>query len=53
VEEPNTSGKGCSDYADPQRTGKAAACGPKSKMPLGFLQQGPLTSRLRGGGRET
>jgi hypothetical protein len=24
--------------------------GPQSKMPLGFLQQGPLTSRLRGGG---
>jgi hypothetical protein len=26
--------------------------GPQSKMPLGFLQQGPLTSRLRGGGEE-
>jgi hypothetical protein len=25
--------------------------GPQSKMPLGFLQQGPLTSRLKGGGR--
>jgi hypothetical protein len=24
--------------------------GPQSKMPLGFLQQGPLTARLRGGG---
>jgi hypothetical protein len=28
VEEPNSSGKGCSNYADPQRTGKAAACWP-------------------------
>jgi hypothetical protein len=26
--------------------------GPQSKMPPGFLQQGPLTSRLRGGGEE-
>jgi hypothetical protein len=26
--------------------------GPQSNMPLGFLQQGPLTSRLRGGGEE-
>jgi hypothetical protein len=26
VEEPNALGKGCRDYADPQRTGKAAAC---------------------------
>jgi hypothetical protein len=26
--------------------------GPQSKMPLGFLQQGPLTSRLRGGVEE-
>jgi hypothetical protein len=26
--------------------------GPQSKMPLGFLQQGPLTSRLRGRGEE-
>jgi hypothetical protein len=26
--------------------------GPQSKMPLGFLQQGPLTSRLREGGEE-
>jgi hypothetical protein len=26
--------------------------GPQSKMPLRFLQQGPLTSRLRGGGEE-
>ena len=26
--------------------------GPQSKMPLGFLQQGPLTSRLRGGERK-
>jgi hypothetical protein len=26
--------------------------GPQSKMPLGFLQQGPLTSRLKGGGEE-
>jgi hypothetical protein len=26
--------------------------GPQSKMPLGFLQQGPLTSCLRGGGEE-
>jgi hypothetical protein len=25
--------------------------GPQSNMPLGFLQQGPLTSRLRGGGK--
>jgi hypothetical protein len=28
VEKPNTLGKGCSDYADPQGTGKAAACWP-------------------------
>jgi hypothetical protein len=48
VEEPNTSGTGCSSYADPE--GRLA--GPQSKMPLGFLQQGPLTSRLRGGGEE-
>jgi hypothetical protein len=27
--------------------------GPQSKMPLGFLQQGRLTSRLRKGGRGT
>jgi hypothetical protein len=27
--------------------------GPQSKMPLGFLQQGPLTFRLMGGGRGT
>jgi hypothetical protein len=27
--------------------------GPQSKMPLGFLQQGPLTSGLRGGAEET
>jgi hypothetical protein len=26
--------------------------GPQSTMPLGFLHQGPLTSRLRGGGEE-
>jgi hypothetical protein len=26
--------------------------GPQFKMPLGFLQQGPLTSRLRGGEEE-
>jgi hypothetical protein len=26
--------------------------GPQSNMPLGFLQQGPLTSRLSGGGEE-
>jgi hypothetical protein len=26
--------------------------GPQSNMPLGFLQQGPLTSRLRGGGKK-
>jgi hypothetical protein len=26
--------------------------GPQSKMPLGFLQWGPLTSRLSGGGKE-
>jgi hypothetical protein len=26
--------------------------GPQSKMPLGFLQQGPLTARLGGGGEE-
>jgi hypothetical protein len=26
VEEPNTSGKGCSDYGNPQRTEKATAC---------------------------
>jgi hypothetical protein len=26
--------------------------GPQSKMPLGFLQEGPLTARLRGGGEE-
>jgi hypothetical protein len=26
---------------------------PQSKMPLGFLQQGPLTARLWGGGRRT
>jgi hypothetical protein len=26
--------------------------GPQSNMPLGFLQQGPLTSRLRGGGEK-
>jgi hypothetical protein len=52
VEEPNTPGKGCSSYADPQGTGTAAARWPPVKMPLGFLQQGPLTSRLRGGGEE-
>jgi hypothetical protein len=50
VEEPNTSGKGCSSYADPQGTETAAAHW--SKMPLGFLQHGPLTFRLRGGGEE-
>jgi hypothetical protein len=26
--------------------------GPQSKMPLGFLQEGPLIARLRGGGEE-
>jgi hypothetical protein len=26
--------------------------GPQSKMPLAFLQQGPLTSRLKGGGEK-
>jgi hypothetical protein len=52
TEEPNTPGKGCSSYADPQGTGTAAACWPPVQDAARVLQQGPLTSRLRGGGEE-
>jgi hypothetical protein len=52
VEESNTSGKGCSNSLTRKGPERQRLAGPQSKMPLGFLQQGPLTSRLRGGGEE-
>jgi hypothetical protein len=52
VEEPNTSGKGCSNYADPQGTGKAAACWPPVQDAARVLTAGSFDFAPRGGGEE-
>jgi hypothetical protein len=52
VEEPNTPGKGCSDYADPQGTGKVAACWPLVQDAARVLTAGSFDFPPQGGGEE-
>jgi hypothetical protein len=52
VEEQDAPGSGCSYYVTLKGPERQRLAGPQSKMPLGFLQQGPLTFRLRGRGEE-
>jgi hypothetical protein len=52
VEEPNTSGKGCSDYADPQDIGKAAACWPPVQDAARVLIARSFDFPPQGGGLE-
>jgi hypothetical protein len=50
VEEPNTSGKGCSSYADPQGTGTAAARWPPVQDAARVLTAGSFDFPPQGGG---
>jgi hypothetical protein len=52
VEEPNTSGKGCSDYADLQGTETAAACWPPVQDAARVLTAGSFNFPPQGGGEE-
>jgi hypothetical protein len=52
VEEPNTSGTSCSDYADPQGTRKAAACWPPVQDAAQVLTARSFDFPPQGGGEE-
>jgi hypothetical protein len=52
VAEPDSSGKGCSSYADPQGTGKAAACRPPVQDAARIPTAGSFDFPPQGGGEE-